>query len=76
MKRPIRPPQGWPWEQPGFLFYSAEMKAWLGGYTPTCADKQRTPYQSLRRDGPNVKLGGTDGMRGTALEWMEPTRIK
>lgn len=62
-----RPARGWPWEQPNFPGF---WNGWPVGYVPKCADQQRRNPQSLPRDGPNRRLGGTAHMRGDMPDWL------
>lgn len=53
-----------PWAQPGFRFYTHEMRAWLGGYEPTIADaivKAKKPGITHNEPGSNAfgVKGGT-----------------
>lgn len=36
------------WQQPGFKFYTDEMRRWLGGYEPVLAQQMCTPLEVAR----------------------------
>lgn len=38
------------WAKPGFLFYTPEMRAWLGGYRPRIAEEICAPAMGKPRD--------------------------
>ena len=39
------------WMEPGYRFYTDEMKRWLGGYEPVLAGQMCTPLEKARANG-------------------------
>lgn len=47
MKRQ-RPAAGWPWEAPGYRFFTEAMAAWIFPYVPTVADAMLAGRSTVR----------------------------